>query len=160
MTPNPSREDVARQYVRTYLRTHTREGVLDQLVASGHDRNTVEKIWDEEWTAAAAAATGRQLQGLALVAFAVCGVLGGAGALLLAAFMGSSTAGPSAGTFLIAYAALYGGGGLALWWATRWSARRFRFGQGVGLLAALLLFFGYGALMLGGCFAAAGLAGA
>jgi hypothetical protein len=160
MTESSSRDDAVRQYVRTYLRTHTREGVVDQLVASGHDRNTVEKIWDEEWISAAGAATGRQLQGFALLIFVICGVVGGATAFLLAAYMSSGTGGGSSGTFLIAYAALYVGGGLALWWATRWSARRFRIGQGTGLLVALLLFAGYGTLMFGGCLAAAGLAGA
>ncbi|HET7082571.1 MAG TPA: hypothetical protein VFJ00_02525 [Candidatus Limnocylindria bacterium] len=154
----PPGGDPIRDYIRANLATHTQEAIRSQLIAAGHAPERVDAIWSEEWQGFALERSAGNLRALSLGLYVIGAILGGLGALMLAAFADSYGNGSLVPLFLIVYAVGYLGIGYALSRLVGWGVRHFRLGGWRTFLLGALLLPAYGGLMFGGCFAAAWLA--
>ena len=154
----PSSNDPIRDYIRANLATHTREAIRTALIAGGHPPERIDATWAEEWQGFAVERSVGNLRALSLILFVVGAIVGGLGALALAAFAGSYGNSSVIPLFLILYAVGYVAIGYGLSRLVGWGVWRFRLSGWGTFLLGVLLIPAYGALMFGGCFAAAWLA--
>jgi hypothetical protein len=154
----PPGGDPIRDYIRANLATHTQVAIRSQLIAAGHAPERIDAIWAEEWPGFALERSVGNLRALSLGLYVIGAIVGGLGALALAGFADSYGNSSLIPLFLIVYAVGYLGIGYALSRLVGWSVRRFRLGGWRTFLLGALLLPAYGALMFGGCFAAAWLA--
>jgi hypothetical protein len=155
---HPPVSDPIREYIRANQATHTQEAIRSQLIAAGHEPERIDAIWSEEWHELALERSVGNLRALSLGLYVIGAMLGGLGALALAGFADSYGNSSLTPLFLIVYAVGYLGIGYALSRLVGWSVRRFQLGGWRTFLLGALLLPAYGALMFGGCFAAAWLA--
>jgi hypothetical protein len=151
--------DPIRDYIRANMRTNTREAIVQQLVAAGHDQARIDAVWHEESRAMSVARAKSTLTGVGLSLFIVLGLLGALGALAIGGMSGSyGLPQLSLPLFWLLYAILYLTIGYGILRLIGWAIPRFGITGWLAGLMGLLMVAGYAVLMFGGCLATYGIA--